>query len=133
MTDGITEEHYFFVKEPHCKGFEEDKEWTVAEWRKDQGVDLYDDMNRGWRELFFTRNMKAQKLDEKKSKAFYMACYDIDAFRRFVFESRFLNVFDVAEEKIERMKKDEIELMNFAFDYVKFLLMMKETLKLKKV
>jgi hypothetical protein len=77
--------------------------------------------------------MKAQKLDEKKSKAFYMACYDIDAFRRFVFESRFLDVFDVSEEKIEKMKKDEIELMNFAFDYVKFLLMMKETLKLKKL
>jgi len=132
MTDGITEEHYFFVKEPHCKGFEEEKEWTVAEWRKDQGVDLYDDMNRGWRELFFTRNMKAQKLDENKAKAFYMACYDIDAFRRFVFESRFLDVFDVPEDKIEKIKNDETELMNFAFDYVKFLLMMKETLKLKK-
>jgi Fe-S-cluster containining protein len=132
MAEGITEEHYFFVKEPHCKGFEEDKEWTVAEWRKDQGVDLYDDMNRGWRELFFGRNMKAERLDEKKQKAFYTACYDIDAFRRFVFESRFLDVFDVAEEKVDKIKKDEAELLNFAFDYVKFLLMMKETLKLKK-
>jgi Fe-S-cluster containining protein len=132
MTEGITEEHYFFVKEPHCKGFEEDKEWTVAEWRKNQGVDLYDYMNRGWRELFFGRNMKAERLDEKKQKAFYTACYDIDAFRRFVFESRFLDVFDVAEEKVDKIKKDEAELLNFAFDYVKFLLMMKETLKLKK-
>lgn len=31
LSDGITDEFYFFVKEPHCKGFEEDKEWTVAE------------------------------------------------------------------------------------------------------
>lgn len=132
LTDGITEEHYFFVKEPHCKGFEEAKEWTVQEWRKDQGVDLYDDMNRGWRELFFTRNLKAEKLDEKKQKAFYTACYDIDAFKRFVFESKFLDVFDVSEEKINKIKKDETELMNFGFDYVKFLLMIKETLKLKR-
>ncbi|MGB9711361.1 MAG: YkgJ family cysteine cluster protein [Thermodesulfovibrio sp.] len=131
FTDGITEEHYFFVKEPHCKGFNEDREWTVAEWRKDQGVDLYDDMNRGWKELFFKRNLKPERLDERKAKAFYMACYDIDAFRRFVFESRFLQVFDVSEERVEKMKKDETELMNFGFDYVKFLLMIKETMKLK--
>ncbi|HHW20568.1 MAG TPA: YkgJ family cysteine cluster protein [Thermodesulfovibrio thiophilus] len=132
LTDGITDEVYFFVKEPHCKGFQEDKEWSVAEWRKDQGVDLYDDMNRGWKELFFKKNLKADKIDEKKQKAFYTACYDIDAFKRFVFESRFMDVFDVPQERIEKMKKDEVELMNFAFDYVKFLLMIKETLKLKK-
>lgn len=131
LTTGITEEHYFFVKEPHCKGFEEDKEWTVEEWRKDQSVDLYDDMNRGWRELFFTKNLKPEKLDERKTKAFYTACYDIDAFRRFVFESRFLEVFDIPEERLNKIKEDETELMNFAFDYVKFLLMIKETLKLK--
>lgn len=131
LTTGITEEHYFFVKEPHCKGFEEEKEWTVEEWRKDQSVDLYDDMNRGWRELFFTKNLKPEKLDEKKAKAFYTACYDIDAFRRFVFESRFLEIFDISEERLNKIKEDETELMNFAFDYVKFLLMIKETIKLK--
>lgn len=131
LTDGIAEEHYFFVKEPHCKGFEEDREWTVEEWRKDQGVDLYDDMNKGWRELFFTRNLRPEKLDDRKQKAFYTACYDIDAFRRFVFESRFLDIFDVSEERLNKIKNDETELLGFAFDYVKFLLMIKETLKLK--
>ncbi|MCX7987814.1 MAG: YkgJ family cysteine cluster protein [Thermodesulfovibrio sp.] len=131
FTDGIAEEHYFFVKEPHCKGFQEEKEWTVEEWRKDQGVDLYDDMNKGWRELFFTKNLKMEKLDDRKQKAFYTACYDIDAFRRFVFESKFLEVFDVPESKLNKIKTDETELMSFAFDYVKFLLLIKETLKLR--
>lgn len=132
LADGITEEFFFFVREPHCKGFNEEKEWTVAEWRADQGVDLYDDMNRGWKELFFKRSLKVEKLDERKAKAFYMACYDIDAFKSFVFESRFLEVFDVPAERVEKISKDETELMNFGFDYVKFILMMKETLKLKK-
>lgn len=131
FTDGISDEFYFFVKEPHCKGFNEDKEWTVAKWRVDQGVDLYDDMNRGWREFFFKRNLKAEKLDERKQKAFYIACYDIDAFKRFVFESRLLEIFDVSEDRLKKMKKEETELMNFGFDYVKFILMIKETLKLK--
>jgi len=39
---------YFFVHEPHCLGFEEEKEWTIEEWRKDQGVDMHDDINAGW-------------------------------------------------------------------------------------
>lgn len=132
LKDGISDEFYFFVKEEHCLGFNEPKEWTIAEWRKDQGVDLYDEVNRGWKELFFRRNLQPEKLDDRKQKAFYMACYDIDAFRRFVFESRFLDIFDVPAERLEKIKKDEIELMQFGFDYVKFLLMMKETLKMKK-
>jgi hypothetical protein len=39
---------YFLVREDHCKGHEEDKEWTVGEWRADQGVDVRDEMNKKW-------------------------------------------------------------------------------------
>jgi len=128
----ITEEFYFLIKEDHCVGFKEDKEWTIKSWRDDQGVDVYDDMNRGWKEILFRRNLPGHNLDEKKQKAFYMACYDIDRFRRFVFESMFLEVFDVDEYTLKRIKNDETELMKFGFDYVKYILMIEETLKTKK-
>jgi Fe-S-cluster containining protein len=48
INEPITEEFYFFIKEPHCLGFNENSEWTIKSWRDDQGVDVYDDMNRGW-------------------------------------------------------------------------------------
>ena len=48
---GEKDEFFFTVKEAHCFGFEEDKEWSVAEWREDQGVDLRDEVNDGWMEL----------------------------------------------------------------------------------
>lgn len=127
----ITEEFYFFVKEEHCLGFKEDTEWTIRSWREDQGVDIYDDMNRGWKEILFRKNLPGHSLDERKQKAFYMACYDIDTFRKFIFESRFLDIFDIKEDVIERIKNDEVELMKLGFDYTKYILMMKETLKLK--
>jgi Fe-S-cluster containining protein len=127
----ITEEFYFFIKEPHCEGFKEENEWTIKSWRDDQGVDVYDDMNRGWKEILFRRNLPGNTLDDKKQKAFYMACYDIDRFRRFVFESGFLNKFDVDDKKMERIKADETELMKFGFDYTKYILMMEQTLKTK--
>ncbi|MCL4491319.1 MAG: YkgJ family cysteine cluster protein [Nitrospirae bacterium] len=127
----VTEEFYFFVKEEHCLGFKEDSEWTIKSWRDDQGVDIYDDMNRGWKEILFRRNLPGHELDEKKQKAFYMACYDVDRFRRFVFETKFLEAFDVDGKRVEKMKADDTEMMKFGFDYTKFILMMEETLKKK--
>lgn len=127
----VTEEFYFFIKEPHCLGFNEDIEWTVKGWRDDQGVDIYDDMNRGWKEILFRKNLPGYSLDEKKQKVLYMACYDMDRFRRFVFESKFLEMFDVDKKTIEKIKNDETELMKFGFDYTKYILLMKETLRLK--
>ncbi|MCX8031298.1 MAG: YkgJ family cysteine cluster protein [Thermodesulfovibrionales bacterium] len=128
----ITEEFYFFVKEEHCKGFNESKTWTIEQWREDQGVDIYDEINREWKEILFRRNLPGHMLDDVKQKTFYMACYDIDRFRRYIFESRFLEVFDIEESILSKIKNDEIELMKFGFSYTKFILMMDNNLKLKQ-
>ena len=42
------EDFYFLVKETHCKGHEEPREQTVADFRAGQGVEPYDEKNRGW-------------------------------------------------------------------------------------
>jgi Fe-S-cluster containining protein len=131
IKEGITEEFYFFVKEEHCLGFKEDKEWTVKSWRDDQGVDVYDDINRGWKEILFRRNQPGHALTEKMQKALYMACYDIDRFRKFVFESKFLETFDIDDKRLEKIKSDELELLKLGFDYTKYILLIEETLKKK--
>ena len=43
----VHEEFYFFVREEHCAGFREAREWTIASWRDDQEASVYDEMNRG--------------------------------------------------------------------------------------
>lgn len=131
IKEGITEEFYFFVKEEHCLGFKEETEWTIRSWRDDQGVDIYDDMNRGWKEILFRKNHPGNVLDDKKQKAFYMACYDVDRFRRFVFESKFLEMFDIDSARLEKIRNDDVELMKFGFDYAKYVLLIEETLKRK--
>lgn len=127
------EEFYFIIKEPHCYGFEEKKGWTVASWKEDQGVDRYDEINREWKALQLRRNLYGQdELDEKKKMQFFMASYNIDKFRDFVFKSNFLNVFDVDEETVDKIRDDEIELLRFGFKYIKYIMMLEETFKLKK-
>jgi hypothetical protein len=128
----VPEEFFFFIREPNCAGYDQDKEWTIESWRKAQGVDIYDDMNREWAEIQLRRdNPGKPKLDKSKQPLIYMATYDLDRFRRFVFESGFLNMFDVDPEEIEKLKTDEIALMKFAFKYLKYILMLEETLKIK--
>jgi Fe-S-cluster containining protein len=128
----ITEEFYFFVKEEHCLGFKENEEWTVKSWRDNQGVDIYDDMNRGWKEILFRRNLPGSELDEKKQKALYMACYDVDRFRSFILESKFLDIFDIDEKRLQKIRDDELEVMKLGFDYTKYILGIEETLKAKR-
>lgn len=127
----VDEEFFFFVKEEHCKGFEEPDEWSIESWREDQGVDRYDEMNREWKRILLSQSIPGQNIDEKKQSMFYMACYDVDRFRRFVFESGFLESFDVEEDVVEKMKIDDLELMKFGFRLMKYILLLEETLKLR--
>lgn len=115
---------YFFVNEPHCRGFEEDRVWTVREWREDQGVDVRDEINAEWTDLVvrkrsFPPNMK---LNERAKEMFFMASYNLDKFRRFVFESSFFDRYEVDEKTRGEIRDDEIALLKFGMRWLKWLL-----------
>ncbi|MDA8175061.1 MAG: YkgJ family cysteine cluster protein [Nitrospiraceae bacterium] len=129
----IHEEFYFFVKEPHCKGYDEPDEWTIATWKDDQEITLYDSMNREWKELLMRRNLPNQPaLDEKKRLQFFMASYDLDKFRRFVLDSRFFDIFDVPAEEQKAVAESEEAMMKLGFKYLKFILGLEQTLAVKE-
>ncbi len=126
------EEFFFFIREPNCRGYEEESEWTIDSWRNEEGADVYDEMNKEWAEIQLRRdNPGKPKLDTSKQPLIYMASYDMDRFRKFVFDSGFLNIFDVDPEELERMKTDDVALMKFGFKYLKYILMLEQTLKVK--
>ena len=123
ITDEGVEEFFFFVREPHCRGYEEDAEWSVASWRADQGVDKYDEMNLTWKTLMLRRAEDGGPVtDEKGNKLFYMVMYDLDQFRDFIFKSRFLQIFDVDDDVQERIWDDDEELLKFAYEYIRMVL-----------
>mgnify|MGYP006305806077 CR=1 FL=1 len=112
---------YFFVNEPHCKGFEEDKAWTVAEWRQDQGVDVRDEINAAWTDLIVRKRSfpGVIKLTEKAKQLFFMVSYNIDKFRAFVFESSFLTRFPVSDEVKETLQKDDEALLQYGLTWLR--------------
>jgi hypothetical protein len=127
------EEFYFVVKEPHCKGFEEDKTWTIREWRKDQGVDVRDKMNKGWMEIVMRRKSFGFQatLSDQAKRMFFMASTDTDQFRSFIFDSSFLRTYDVDQEILDRIKDDDNELLLFSYKVLASMLFGTEDIKVK--
>ncbi len=125
---------FFMVKEDHCLGFEEEKEWTVADWREDQGVDIRDEVNAGWTDLIVRKKSVPMtiKLSEQSKQMFFLACYNIDKFREFVFKSSFLDRYEIEPAKIEQIKNDEIKLLQFGFEWIQYLFFQKGDFKVKQ-
>ncbi len=112
---------FFFVHEPHCRGFEEDQGWTVEAWRRDQGVDVHDAINAEWTDLVVRKRSFPPniRLTEKAKALFFMASYNMDAFRRFVFESSFLKRYSPAPETVEEIRGDDVALLRFGMRWLK--------------
>jgi hypothetical protein len=127
------EDFYFMVRESHCLGFQADKEWTVGEWRKDQSVELYDEINRGWMEFMLRKKSFGfqAELSEQSRGMFFMVSSNIDRLRRFVFESSLLDKYDVGKDLLEQIKTDEVALLKFGFDWLQSSLFGSDRVKLK--
>jgi Fe-S-cluster containining protein len=85
------ERFYFLLREAGCRGFDEPRQWTVRQWLENQQIDEYDRWGEPFKELalheFFE---KGGVLSPKKMHMLFTACYDLDAFREFVFGSTLL-------------------------------------------
>lgn len=115
-----SEKFFFKVKESYCKGHEEPTNWTVGEWRADQGVEFRDEINRPWMELVMRRKSFGHQatLSEQAQKMFFMASTNLEKFRDFVFHSSFLQTYEIDEKTLEIIKEDDIELLKFSYLYL---------------
>ncbi|GAB4354194.1 MAG: YkgJ family cysteine cluster protein [Candidatus Abyssubacteria bacterium] len=128
----IKQQFYFVMQEGNCCGFSEDKEWTVAEWIENQGVTLYNQMGESFKGITLHEFFRTGgRLEPEKMEMLYMGCYHLDKFRRFVFESKFLECFDIDPELVARIRSDDVELMEFAFQWLKFALFNEPTVKIR--
>jgi hypothetical protein len=62
---------------------------------------------------------------------FFLASYNIDKFREFVFSSSFLKRYDIDAATLDEIKNDEIALLNFGMRWLKFILFKLGDFKMK--
>jgi Fe-S-cluster containining protein len=124
---------YFLFEDEFCKGRREETEWTVDSWRNDQGVAAQEDLETGYRKLVsHPWFIGGRKLDPKRMEMFYTACYDLDTFRRFVFESTFLARFELDDDEVSELRSSDEALLRFAFRWLRFALFAEPTMTVRK-
>lgn len=115
-----------------CQGFKEDREWTVQEWLADQEVDTYNQQSKDYMALTLHRFFQeGNKLEPAKAQMFYQTCYNLDKFKRNLFESSFFDRFEVEEEHMEKLRTDDEALLNFGLDWLRFAFFAENTMKVK--
>lgn len=125
-------EFYFLLKESVCKGFGETTRQTVSDWLKHQGIDEYNEMGREFKELTLHDYFKeGEPLTPQKIEMFFMACYNLDGFRDFLFGSSFFDKFEVDDATQERLRSDDLELLGFGYRWLRFALFGEKTLTIR--
>ena len=123
---------HFLVRDGTCLGHDAGEPMTVREWRDQQGIDAYDAASTSFKDLMLHEWWdKGEALPPEKLEMFYTACYDIDRFRRFVFDSSFLTTFEVDPDRAAVMRQDDEELLEFAMQWLRFCLFGERTMRLR--
>jgi len=125
---------YFVVRESHCLGHDEARAQSVAEYRKSQGIEPYDDMNREWRDIVLKKRSSGPTVGKPSVRSlqlFDMCSYDMDSFREFIASEGFRNMFDLSAEERQRLAKDEDALLRFSMRFLKQVLFGEITIPLK--
>ena len=126
---------YALVKEEHCLGHNEAREIIIDEYRREQGVEEYDELARGWRQLILKKKSSGPgvgKPSKSSLQLFFMVCYDLDRFRSFAVSKGFNELYDLDKEESVEILGDDTRLMLFGFRFLKQALFGENTIPLKK-
>jgi len=128
------EDLYFVVREEHCKGHDEPRTLTVAQYRQEQGLEKYDEMNREWRDIVLKKRSSGPtvgKPSERSLQLFDLCSYDMDNFREFIAADGFAEVFDLSVDELAELLADEDKLLLFAARFLKQVLFGERTIPVK--
>jgi Fe-S-cluster containining protein len=121
---------WFLFEDDFCHGRREPRTWTVEAWQESQGVNERDDLEQGFRDLVgHPWFIGGRQLDPRRIEAFFMAAYDLDTFREFVFGTTFVKRFELDGALVERLRTDDRALLLFGFRWLRFALFGEPTLR----
>ncbi len=123
---------HFLFEDDFCHGRRGERTWTVAQWETDQGIREREELERGFRELVgHPWFIGGRQLDPRRVELFFMAAYDLDTFREFIFSTTFVKRFDLDPALVESLRTDDHALLRFAFRWLRYALFGEPTLQLR--
>ncbi len=128
------EDIYFLVKENHCCGHEEPRTISVADYREEQGVDVYDEKNREWRDVVLKKRSSGPTVgrpSDRSKQLFDMCSYDLDSFREFIQTEGFMEIYEISSDQMSTLVRDEDGLLKFSMQFLKQVLYGEMTIPMK--
>jgi Fe-S-cluster containining protein len=114
---------HFLFEDEFCHGRRNSRTWTVESWQRDQGLDEREELEEGFQALVgHPWFIGGRQLDPRRIGMFFMAAYDLDTFREFIFSSSFLQRFELEEAFVDTLRTDDHALMLFGFRWLRFAL-----------
>jgi Fe-S-cluster containining protein len=119
LTPAGVEDHFFCRRLDYCGGFATGEEWTVADWLDNQGFAEYDQGRREWLEILLKAGLtEPSEVDARIPDLFAVLAYDLDRFRRLVFDPVFLEAYDLKAEDLEDLRTDDLALLKFSYRFL---------------
>ncbi len=116
---------HIFRPPDFCRGPGEAEEWTVDRWIDRQGAGEYHRMTLRWaevRRLFAEDPWGPEGPEGRRARMAFMAAYNLDRFREFVFNSTFLKRYKLKSDIRKRVRTDDRALLTLGFDWIKMFL-----------
>ena len=113
---------YFFRPPDFCLGPQEEQQWTIRDWARDQEAERYHQMTLRWaeiRRLFQNDPWGAEGPQGAKARMAFMATYNLDRFRQFIFESSFFKRYRIKPDLKKNLRSSDKALLLFGFEWVK--------------
>jgi len=124
---------HFLFEDEFCHGRRGERTWTVAQWEQDQGIREREGLEKGFHELVgHPWFIGGRQLDPRRVELFFMAAYDLDTFREFIFSTSFLRRFDVDDALVEDLRTDDHALLAFAFRWLRYALFGEPVVRLRQ-
>ncbi len=113
---------HFFRPPDFCRGAKENQQWTLETWARDQEAERYHRMTLRWaeiRRLFHNDPWGAEGPHGAKARMAFMAAYNPDRFREFLFGSSFFKRYRVKSDLRKKLRVDDKSLLLFGFEWIK--------------
>ncbi len=124
---------YFLFADDFCAGRDESTEWTVQTWLADQGITARENLEEGYREIVsHPWFIGGRQLEPRRIELFHMAFYNLDKFREFIFDSTFLDRFELEDDLVEQLRDGDEALLKFASRWLRFALFAEPTMKVRE-
>jgi uncharacterized protein len=134
-SSGRPDEYYFMTDHEYCKGHDEEREWTVKEWVRDQNIQYFNQMDDLWAELdtLFadSRTWRGEGSGGPRQLLAFMACYNIDRFKEYIADHNLLDQFRLDKTRRKLIETDDEAVLKFGFDWLKLVLAGIPTLRQK--